>query len=110
MFENIVTNVVAWTGLIGTVILLLVTRFTKKYLIPFLLVGKRREYARWIAFIADEVTDDLRARYPENEWLKHLDEAIDRIIDLCEIDRDIAGRAAQAAVSRKVSSVGKPQS
>ncbi len=101
MIESLLTNVVAWTGVIGGVILLLVTRLTKKYLIPFLVIGKRREYARWIAAIADEVTDDLRARYPDNEWLQHLDEAVDKVIEVCDISREIGRRVTQAALARK---------
>jgi len=101
MLETIFTSVVGWTGMIGSIILLLVSHLCKKYLIPYLVIAKRREYARWIAAIADEVTDDLRARYPDNEWLGHLDNAIDRIIEICDIGPDIARRAAQAAVTRK---------
>lgn len=101
MLETLLTNGLAWGGMIGSVILILVAHVTRKYLIPFLVIGKRREYARWIAAIADEVTDDLRARYPENEWLAHLDEAVDKIIDICGISSQIGRRAAQAALSRK---------
>jgi len=101
MLETIFTSVVGWTGAIGSIILLLVTHLCKKYLIPFLVVATRRQYAVYIAAIADDVTDDLRARYPDNEWLAHLDDAVDRIIEVCEISPVIARRAAQAAVARK---------
>jgi hypothetical protein len=80
---------------------LLVAHLSRKYLIPFLVIGKRRKYAKWIAGIADEVTDDLRMRYPENEWLEHLDEAVDKVIEVCDISREIGRRVTQAAVSRK---------
>jgi hypothetical protein len=101
MLEVLLTNGLAWGGMIGSVILILVGHLTKKYLIPFLVIGRRREYARWIAAIADEVTDDLRARYPENEWIVHLDEAVDKIIEVCQISGEVARRSARAAVSRK---------
>ncbi len=101
MLEGLLTNVVAWTGAVGSIILLLVGYFTRKYLVPFLQVARHREYARWIAVIADEVTDDLRARYPENEWLQRLDEAVDKIIEICDVSRQIGRRATQAALSRK---------
>jgi len=104
MLESILTNALAWTGLVGSVILLVVGRLTKKYLLPYLVIGRRREYARWIALIADEVTDDLRARYPENEWLKHLDEAVDKVIELCQISAQVARRATNAALARKKTS------
>ena len=35
------------------------------------------------------------------EWLKHLDEAVDRIAEVCDISQEIALRAARAAASRK---------
>ncbi len=101
MLEMLLTNAFAWTGAVGSVILLLVGYFARKYLVPYLVLARRREYARWIAAIADEVTDDLRARYPESEWLKHLDDAIDKIIQVCEISPEIARRAANAALARK---------
>ena len=101
MLETLLTNGLAWGGMIGSVILILVAHVCRKYLIPFLVIGKRRKYAKWIAGIADEVTDDLRARYPENEWLVHLDEAVDKIIEVCQISGEIARRSARAAVSRK---------
>ena len=99
--ESLLTNAVAWTGAVGSIILLVVGYFARKYLVPFLVIGKRREYARWIAVIADEVTDDLRGRYPENEWLEHLDEAVDKIIEVCHISGEIARRSVKASVSRK---------
>lgn len=101
MLELLLTNGLAWGGMIGSVLMILVTHLTKKYLIPFLVIGRRREYARWIAAIADEVTDDLITRYPENEWLKHLDEAVDKVIEVCQISGQVARRAANAAVARK---------
>ncbi len=101
MLGSLLTNAVAWTGAVGSIILLLVGYFARKYLVPFLQVARHREYARWIAAIADEVTDDLRARYPENEWLQHLDEAVDKIIEVCQISGEVARRSARAAISRK---------
>ncbi len=74
---------------------------TNKYLVPFLEVEHRRVYARYIASIADEVTDDLVRRYPNREWLKFIDEAVDKVIEICGIDTEVASRAVSAALSRK---------
>ena len=101
MLETIFTSVAGWFGMVGTVILTLVGYIGKKYLIPYLVVAKRRQYAVWIAAIADEVTDDLRNRYPNNEWIVHLDAAVDRLIDVCDIEQKIARRAVNAAFGRK---------
>jgi hypothetical protein len=91
----------SWLGLLGSVGLLLVGHVAKKYIIPFLSVGNRKQYATYIATIADEVTDDLRSKYPDKEWLQHLDEAIDALISICGISEDIARRAINASVARK---------
>ena len=99
--ESIVTSTGAWVGFIGTVGLTLVTYLVKTFLLPYLKMGNRARYAQYISIIADEITDDLRARYPNSEWLEHLDEAVDRIIEVCEISPEVARRAARAAVSRK---------
>lgn len=88
-------------GVLGSVGLILAGHAVKKYVIPFLTAGRRQQYARYIALIADEVTDDLRSKYPEKEWLKHLDEAVDRLIAICEIAPDVARRAVNASAARK---------
>jgi len=84
MIESILTNIVSLTGMVGTVLMALVGYLGKRYLIPYLLVAKRREYAVWIAKIADEVTDDLKLRYPSNSWIGHLDDAVDKLMDICK--------------------------
>jgi hypothetical protein len=81
--------------------LLLAGHLARKYVIPFLQIGKRQRYAQFIAEIADEVTDDLRNRYPQKSWLKHLDEAIEALASICGVSSEIARRAINAAVSRK---------
>ena len=88
-------------GLLGSVGLILVGHVAKKYVIPFLSLGKRHRYAQYIAMIADEVTDELRKKYPEKDWMRHLDEAVDRLIAICEIEPDIARRAINAAAARR---------
>ncbi|RKX21920.1 MAG: hypothetical protein DRP35_03195 [Candidatus Zixiibacteriota bacterium] len=101
MFDTIFTGASSWFSLIGSAALLLGSFLTKKYIIPFLSVGKRKQFAQYIALIADEVTDDLRKKYPQNSWLKHLDEAIDVLVDITGVAHDIASRAVNAAVNRK---------
>ncbi len=99
--ESLLLDSGSWLGILGSVGLLLIGHVAKKYIIPFLAVGKRKQYAGFIATIANEVTDDLRSRYPENEWLQHLDEAVDALIEICGITEEIARRAINASVARK---------
>lgn len=94
-------NSSSWLGLLGSVGLMLASHLANKYVIPFLQVGKRKHYAEYIAAVAADVTDDLKGKYPEREWLKHLDEAIDTLIAVCGITPEIASRAINAAASRK---------
>lgn len=90
-----------WAGLLGGAALALVTILAKRYLIPFLRVGKRRRYAEFIVIIADDLTDELRQKYPDTTWLAHLDEAVDRLVEICGVDTGIAERAIKAAAARK---------
>lgn len=101
VFEFLINNVVSLVGGFGAIFLALVVWFAKKYLVPFLQVEKRRRYARYIAAIADEVTDELVLKYPNKTWIKNIDEAVDKIISICNIDTEIASRAVSAALSRK---------
>jgi hypothetical protein len=91
----------SWLSVLGSVALVLAGHIANKYVIPFLKVGKRYRYARYIAAIADELTDDLRNKYPEKRWLKHLDEAVDQLATICGIKHEIARRAIRAAAARK---------
>ncbi|HOP06019.1 MAG TPA: hypothetical protein PLF13_01875 [candidate division Zixibacteria bacterium] len=101
--ESFLTSSSSWLGLLGSIGLMLASQLATRYVIPFLKIGKRQQYAGYIATIADEVTDDLRTRYPDKDWLAHLDEAIDSLISICGISSEIAQRAVSAAVGRKTS-------
>ena len=98
---DFLTQPTSWLGMLGSIGMLFVGHLANKYIIPYLQIGKRKQYAQFIAVIADEATDDLKNKYPEKEWLRHLDEAVDVIISICEVAPDVAQRAAQAAASRK---------
>jgi hypothetical protein len=99
--ESVLASSDSWLGLTAAVAMLAVGYLARKYLIPFLAVGHRQQYARFIAAIADEVTDELRAKYPDREWLRHLDEAVDQLIAICGVGEEVAGRAVRAASARK---------
>jgi len=91
----------SWLGLLGSIGLTLAAYLANRYVIPFLKVGKRQKYAEFIAIIADELTDELRAKYPERQWLQHLDEVVDRLAEICGVSKEIALRAVRAAAARK---------
>lgn len=99
--ESILTSTGPWVGFIGTIGLSLVTWLARSFVLPYLKRGDRARTAEYISRIADDVTDDLKARYPNNEWISYLDEAVDRISEVCEISPEVARRAARAAISRK---------
>lgn len=101
VFDFFVNNVISLAGGAGAIFLALAAWFTRKYLVPFLQMESRRRYAKYIAAIADEVTDDLVRRYPDKSWVKYIDEAVDKIISICKIDTEVARRAVSAAISRK---------
>lgn len=91
----------SWLSVLGSVGLILAGHVVNKYLLPFLNIGHRRKYAEYIAGIADEVTDDLRERYPDKTWLSHLDEAVDALIRICGVSEEVARRAVNAALARR---------
>ena len=101
VLEFIADNIINLAGGVGALFMVILAYLARTYLVPFLKLEHRRRYAVYIATIADEVTDDLVRRYPDRHWLKYLDQAVDKIIEICNIDRDIAERAASAALSRK---------
>ena len=97
----ITDNLISLAGGVWAIAGITITYLTKQYLVPLLRVEKRRRYASWIAAIADELTDDLKAKYPQKKWVSELDSAVDKIIEVCGIDREIATRAISAAAARK---------
>jgi hypothetical protein len=86
---------------LGAILLLLLGWVIKKYLIPFLNTELKRKMAEYVLLIADEVTDQLVAKYPKNELLKWLDQAVDKIMEITGVSKEVATRAAQAALFRK---------
>lgn len=86
---------------IVTLILFAMGWATKKWLIPFLSTEARKKVAEYILIIADEVTDWLVAKYPEKDIWKYLDKAVDKVIEVCGISREVAERAVEAAMARK---------
>ena len=89
---------------------LLVGLLGAKVIKPWL--GEHPEWAvaaQGIAYIADDITDWARAKYPENEIIRHIDELVDKLIEssgLQDVDdlrkrREIAERAITASLVRK---------
>jgi hypothetical protein len=101
VLDFIINNLLTLAGGVSTIFMALVVWFAKTYLAPYLKVESRRRYAEYIAVMADEITDDLVRRYPDNAWMKRLDEAVDKLIEVCGIDSEVAARAVSAALSRK---------
>jgi len=86
---------------LGAILLLLLGWAAKKYLIPFLDTELKKKLAEYVLLIADEVTDQLVAKYPKNELLKWIDQAVDKIMEITGVSQEVATRAAEAALARK---------
>jgi len=99
--DQIINHLPALIDILGAIMMALVVWFARRYLAPYLKVEKSRRYAEYIAAIADDVTDDLVRSYPDKEWIKRLNEAVDKIKAVCGVEDEIARRAASAALSRK---------
>jgi hypothetical protein len=81
---------------LGAILLLLLGWVAKHYLIPYLNTELKKKMAEYVLLIADEVTDQLVAKYPQNELLKWLDQAVDKIMEITGVSKEVATRAAQA--------------
>lgn len=90
----------SWLGVLGSLAVLLAGHIATKYVIPFLSVGKRQRCAELIAMLSDEITDELQSKY-EKDWIKYLDQAVDKLIMILGVDPEIARRAINAAAARK---------
>lgn len=88
-------------GALGAILLLVLGWAVKKYLIPFLDTELKKKLAEYVLLIADEVTDQLVAKYPKNELLKWMDQAVDKIMEITGVSQEVATRAAEAALARK---------
>lgn len=97
MLGSIINFQNALIGVLG----MLVAFIGKNYLLPLLKVERSRRFAGWIALLADEITDELVARYPENNWVKFIDDAVDSLMEICGISQEIASRAINSALARK---------
>ena len=94
-------NIGTLVGAFGSVALSVLSWAAGRFVIPFLQVKKRREFAQWIAVIADDMTDALVARYTDKSWAVKIDEAVDLLAQICGVDDDISRRAIEAAIARK---------
>jgi hypothetical protein len=106
MFYSIISTFGDWVttntfDAVGAILLLVVGWAAKKYLIPFLNTELKKKLAEYVLLIADEVTDQLVAKYPKNELLKWMDLAVDKIMEITGVSKEVATRAAQAALARK---------
>lgn len=99
--ESLFSEPSSWLSMLGSVGMLLIGHVANKYVIPFLKIGKRKQYAQYVATIADEITDDLKNKHPEKDWLKYLDTAVDTLISICDVSPEVAKRAISASLSRK---------
>jgi len=82
-------------------LLLVLGWLTEKHLIPLLKTERKHSVARYVLLLADEVTDWLCVKYPTKKWAEWLDEAIDKVMDVAGVKREVADRAVRAAILRK---------
>jgi hypothetical protein len=97
----VLTSLFKAAGGIWVVLSIVVVWMTKKHLVPLLAIERHRRYAEWIARIADEVTDDLVQKYPNERWAKFLDNAVDKVMEITGISKETARRAVTSAIARK---------
>lgn len=98
MFDFVSSSLWPTLGSIGILVL---GWLTQKYLVPYLSTEKKKKMAEHILLIADEVTGSLLLKYPNSGWASWIDQAVEEIMEITGVDRDVALRAAKAALVRK---------
>ena len=86
---------------LGSLGLLLIGWVTQKYLVPYLSTERKKKFAEHILLIADEVTNYFLLKYPKANWAEWIDQAVEQISQITGADREVALRAAKAAIVRK---------
>jgi len=86
---------------LGALLMIYLGIIIKKEVLPLLTAKRNREIAEYILVIADDVTDFFRLRFPSAHWSVWLDQAVDKIIEITGINKEVAGRAIKAAIVRK---------
>ena len=77
-----------------------------KWVKPLLTTAKKKKMAELIAQIADDITDELVVKYPDEKLWHYLNEGVDKVIETCKLKdnakgRNVAARATVAAMARK---------
>lgn len=86
---------------LGSIGILVLGWLAQKYLVPYLSTEKRKKMAEHILLIADEVTGSLLLKYPNSGWASWIDQAVEEIMEITGVSRDVALRAAKAALVRR---------
>ena len=86
---------------LGAILMIYLGVIIKKEVLPLLQIKRNREVAEYILVIADDVTDYFRLKFPHAHWSVWLDQAVDKIIEITGIDKEIASRAVKAVIMRK---------
>lgn len=86
---------------LGSLGLLILGWVVQKYLVPLLSTDRKKKLAEHILLIADDVTDYFVLKYPASNWTEWIDQAVEQIIQITGVDREVAVRAAKAAIARK---------
>jgi len=86
---------------IAMLALLLVGWACRRWLMPFLDTALKNKVAEYALLIADDVTDDMVARYPDNKFWDIIDKSVDKIMEICGVSEETAKRVAGASLKRK---------
>jgi hypothetical protein len=109
-------GILSWPGAIltekslaalGAILMIYLGYIIRKEIIPLLKIKRNRELAGYILIIADDITDYFRLKFPSAHWSVWLDRAVDKIIEITGVEREIAGRAARASVQRTGGRAGR---
>ena len=100
--DNIVTMLLTKAGI--PLAFLIIGYLAGRYLRPWIHDKPGRlARAEEIALIADRITDEMRLVAPNAHWTEWIDEAVDRIIDACDLpDADDARALAHREIASQI--------
>jgi hypothetical protein len=95
---------------VGSLLMIYLAYIVRKELVPLLKARRNREIAGHLLAIADDVTDYFRSKFPTAHWSVWLDRAVDRVIEITKVDREVAERVARASLARNQAVQKSPRS
>lgn len=86
---------------LGSLLMLVLSWVAGKYLPKLLDTERKKRMAEYLLKIADDLTDYFIQKYPDSKYAQWIDQAIEKLMEICGVERDVAERVLKAVIERK---------